>query len=91
MDITVRSSGAAELRDREGQAVSRPDEPIADAELRLIRILQQRGRLVARAFDEAPSVQRLVQAGLIRAIERPGTDVILVLSGDGLRLAKRGH
>ncbi len=68
-----------------------PDASIADAELRLIRILQHRGRLVARAFDGASSVQRLVQAGLVRAVERPGADVILVLSGDGLRLAHRTH
>jgi hypothetical protein len=67
------------------------DDQMAEAELRLIRILQHRGRLVARAFDEASSVQRLVQAGLVRAVERPGGEVILVLSGDGLRLAHRGH
>jgi len=63
------------------------DEPMAAAELRLIRILQHRGRLVARAS----SVQRLVQAGLVRAVERPGSEVILVLSGNGLRLAQRAH
>jgi hypothetical protein len=63
-------------------------ELIADAELRLIRILQHRGRLVARAFDEASSVHRLLQAGLVRAVERPGAGVILVLSGDGHRLAR---
>ena len=58
---------------------------------RVIKILQHRGRLVARALDEASSVKRLVQAGLIRAVERPGSEVILVLSGDGLRLAHRTH
>jgi hypothetical protein len=63
----------------------------ADDELRLIRILQHRGRLVTRAFDEASPIQRLVEAGLVRAVERPGADVILVLSGDGLRLAQRPH
>jgi hypothetical protein len=75
MDIADQSAGA-------------PGELIADAELRLIRILQHRGRLVARAIDEASSVQRLVQAGLVRAVERPGAEVILVLSGDGHRLAR---
>jgi hypothetical protein len=69
-----------------------PDGLIADAELRLIRILQQRGRLVARPSEGAASVQRLLQAGLVRAVERPGAEeVILVLSGDGLRLAQRTH
>jgi hypothetical protein len=72
-------------------AAGAEDDQIADAELRLIRILQHRGRLVARAFDGAPSVQRLVQAGLVRAVERPGAEVILVLSGDGLRLAQSAH
>ena len=91
MDITVQSSDAAELRNREGQAVSRPDDLIASDELRLIRILQNRGRLVARAVDEDSPIQRLVQAGLVRAVERPGAEVILVLSGDGLRLAQRPH
>jgi hypothetical protein len=70
------------------QSVGAPGELIADAELRLIRILQHRGRLVARAYDETSSVQRLLQAGLVRAIERPGSEVILVLSGDGHRLAR---
>jgi hypothetical protein len=88
MDITVQSSGAAELRNRaQGQTVAL----IADDDLRVIKILQHRGRLVARALDEASSVKRLVQAGLIRAVERPGSEVILVLSGDGLRLAHRTH
>ena len=91
MDITVQSSEAAELRNREGQAVSRPDDLIASDELRLIRILQSRGRLLARAIDEASPIQRLVQAGLVRAVERSGAEVILVLSGDGLRLAQRTH
>ena len=90
MDITVQSSDAAELRNREGQAASRPDELIPD-ELRLIRILQHRGRLLARALDEASPIQRLVQAGLVRAVERPGAEVILVLSGEGLRLAQSAH
>ncbi len=72
-------------------ATSSSDEPIADAELRLLRILQHRGRLVARSFDEDSPVQRLVQAGLVRAVERPGAEVILVLSGDGLRLAQSPH
>ena len=76
-----------------GQSPSAPAQNgvIADAELRLIRILQQRGRLVARASEGAASVQRLVEAGLVRAVERPGAEVILVLSGDGLRLAQRAH
>ena len=82
MEISVQSPGAADDR-----SCAPADEPMADAELRLIRILQHRGRLVARAFDEAASVRRLVQAGLVRAVERPGSEVILVLSGDGLRLA----
>lgn len=72
-------------------APATPAGPIAEAELRLIRILQHRGRLVARASDRAPSIQRLVQAGLVRAVERPGAEVILVLSGDGLRLAQGAH
>jgi len=63
----------------------------AEDELRLIRILQHRGHLVARSFDEASPIQRLVEAGLVRAVERPGAEVILVLSGDGLRLAQRTH
>ena len=80
METSAQTSGAG-----------MPDEPMADAELRLIRILQHRGRLVAPAFDERSSAQRLVQAGLVRAIERPGSEVILVLSGEGLRLAQRAH
>jgi hypothetical protein len=71
--------------------ISEPSPAAADQDLRLIRILQHRGRLVARAVDETSPVRRLVQAGLVRAVERPGTEVILVLSGDGLRLARRTH
>jgi hypothetical protein len=81
MEMSAQSPGAADDRSR-----APPDE-MADAELRLIRILQHRGRLVARGFDETSSIQRLVQAGLVRVVERPGSEVILVLSGDGLRLA----
>ena len=66
-------------------------DEIAEAELRLIKILQHRGRLMARALDEASPVQRLLQAGLVRIVERPGAEGILVLSGDGLRLAHRTH
>jgi hypothetical protein len=73
------------------QSSSGADALIAEAEFRLIKILQHRGRLVARTFDDAPSMQRLVQAGLVRAVERPGAEVILVLSGDGLRLAQSPH
>jgi hypothetical protein len=88
MNITVQTSGAADLQNRaQGQSAGL----IADDELRVIKILQHRGRLVARALDEASSIKRLVQAGLIRAVERPGGEVILVLSGDGLRLAHRAH
>ena len=82
MDITVQSSDVAELRNRDA---------IAGDELRLIKILQSRGRLVARALDEASPAHRLVQAGLVRAVGQPGADLILVLSGDGLRLAQRAH
>jgi hypothetical protein len=82
MEMSAQSPDAADDRSR-----APPDDQMADAELRLIRILQHRGRLVARGFDETSSIQRLVQAGLVRAVERPGGEVILVLSGDGLRLA----
>jgi hypothetical protein len=85
METSAQSPTASDVH------VPAHDEPMAAAELRLIRILQHRGRLVARAFDEASSVQRLVQAGLVRAVERPGSEVILVLSGNGLRLAQRAH
>jgi hypothetical protein len=89
MEFSDQSPDAsAVLNQADGAAESTPSELIADAELRLIRILQHRGRLVARAFDGAPSVQRLLEAGLVRAVERPGSEVILVLSGDGLRLAR---
>jgi hypothetical protein len=83
--ISDQSPGASGVRNNADDAAA---GQIADAELRLIRILQQRGRLVARAFDGAPTVQRLLQAGLVRAVERPGAEVILVLSGDGLRVAR---
>jgi hypothetical protein len=83
--ISDQSPGASGVRSHADGAAA---EPIADAELRLIRILQHRGRIVARAFDGAPTIQRLLDAGLVRAVERPGADVILVLSGDGLRLAR---
>jgi len=92
METSVQSPGAAGDRNRARDAASSVhNEPIADAELRLIRILQHRGRLIARGVEKDSSVQRLVQAGLVRAVERSGAEVILVLSGDGLRLAQAAH
>lgn len=84
MEISGQSPNQAD-------AAAIPDGTIAEAELRLIRILHYRGRLVARASENATSIQRLVKAGLVRAVERPGAEVILVLSGDGLRLAQSAH
>lgn len=86
MQISDQSPDEPEVRNHAGAALT---EPIADEELRVIRILQHRGRLVVR--DGGSSVQRLVEAGLVRAVERPGAEVILVLSGDGLRLAHWAH
>jgi hypothetical protein len=63
----------------------------AEEELRLIRILHHRGRMLARAYDGDSSIQRLVEAGLVRAVEREGAEAILVLSGDGLRVALSCH
>jgi hypothetical protein len=60
-------------------------------ELRLIRILHHRGRMLARSYEGDSSIQRLVEAGLIRAVERDGAEAILVLSGDGLRVAQSAH
>jgi hypothetical protein len=92
MEISVELSVAADGGSgAHGVGKFAPDEPMAEADLRLIRILQHRGRLVARTPDEASSVQRLVQAGLVRAVERSEGEVILVLSGYGLRLAQSAH
>jgi hypothetical protein len=64
---------------------------LSEDQVRLLKALSHRGSLRERDEERSSVVRTLIGAGLVRAVERPGEDTILVLSGQGVRRAESAH
>ena len=64
-------------------------EQLTEEEARLLRALKHRGLLRVQDPESSPTARGLIDWGLVRSIDRYGEQAVLVLSGEGLRVAER--